>query len=59
MMSDVDFERGYEAAVSLARKTDEQRATLNEAETRLRLIDALLFDVLGWSRGSHERRKPR
>jgi predicted type IV restriction endonuclease len=50
MSDDVDFEQGYEAAVQLAQKTAEQRQNLNEAETRLRLIDTLLFDCLGWSR---------
>lgn len=50
MADSVDFEQGYEAAVRLAQATDEQRATLNEAETRLRLIDTLLFDCLGWTR---------
>jgi hypothetical protein len=46
----VNFEDGYEAAVRLAETVEQQLATINEAETRLRLIDTLLFDCLGWSR---------
>jgi hypothetical protein len=55
MADSVDFEQGYEAAVRLARKTEEQRTTLNEAETRLRLIDTLLFNLPRLVRGWHER----
>jgi hypothetical protein len=45
----VNFERAFEAVRQLAQAIEEQRADLNEAETRLRLIDRLLFDCLGWS----------
>jgi hypothetical protein len=43
---DVAFERVSALAADMAASTDRR----NEAETRLHLIDRLLFDCLGWSR---------